>query len=766
MIEIYRKGFRLDIPSTQVVTFKKAQNLNGVQNRYSYSNTLSIEKTTNNKRLLDLTDLPMGKAQTMQNGYEVDVVLNGSIQLRNQILKITKESRDKVDLYLLFSESSLVATLKATYINEVVKDIKYKKTRDDFATRAFFGFDTITPSVFVQTQSPAGQYVAEEMPLLINLQWLVLKMFTDNGYTVYGDFTLDSNTIKEYYVAPNQGVYQVYSGSGDGFSPVFDANLTAFDLLNQTLAYFNCYATTDDTYRTVVINQWSNLSNYKTSFKDYSRFFVDYQDFTFQSRLAKRNEMKYSDSEETFNSYFSNPLSSEDSATYLDSKFGSGSTMLFDDAEVNDDGTIALRANGELGESSAIRIYKISPDYSYFYVYEDGFKGFAPVQARRALSVSMREVFNTFHKTYTEFILTPLIQNVIFRYDDIFATDFSMTEVFFVEQQSSYWIPLEINFSTKKDQIAVKSMLVKQRKVPSPILNNFNAVLLNFRERVVFPVEYLLAMYPVPPNEYPWSEIIFKSYDQSKNSLYVNGVLVPANSLPQAFPIEGIVIEFEGDEPGDTIPDTLTDSLYIQAIDSNGGISNDAYITLKHTGVAILQSDFIQNEPYHFEQLNTNAGGLRINIIEYVVGPRPNLNQTITSVGFVDRTGSSVLEADDDFNLVDPTEIYTNVKVTTPAFNMRIRTANIGLGKAQGRVRLMISYGTALNIIQEWAANDNTDTVINVPSYTHTNSVSVVDEKIRVYFWIDFKNLTGFNGIDFQLDIEDFGATIKTTKIF
>lgn len=776
MIEIYRKGFRLDIPTTQIVTFKKAQNLNGVQDRYSYSNTMSLAKTANNKKLLDLTDLPMGKAQTMQNGYQVDIVLNGSIQLRNQTLKITKETKDKVDLYLLYADSDIVSRLKNLYINDVVKDIKYKKTRSEFARLAFADYNPLAPAVFVQTQPVSGLYVVEEMPLLINLQWLIYKMFLDIGYAMHGDFASTVTTVKDYYVAPNQGIYQIYSGTGDGFSPAFDTNLTAFDLLNQTLAYFNCYATPDDTNRNVIINHWSNLGNYKDTFKDYSRFFVDYKDFAFQSRLAKRNNLTYSDSGDTFNSYFNNSLSSEIEATYLASKFGSGSTNIFDDSEINEDNTIAVRANGELGETSAIRIYKIQQGLSNLIVYEDGLPGGSGVEARRAIPVSMREVYNEFHQAYTDFILTPLIQNVIFRYDEILAKDFSMTEVFFIEQLASYWIPLEINFSTTKDRIDVRAMLIKARKVVSPILNNFNAVLLDFRQRVIFPVEYLLSMYPIPPNEHEWDQVIFKSYDQTKNALYVNGVLVPANSLPQVFPIAGITIEFEADLPGATIPNTLTDSLYIQAIDTNGGISNDAYITLKHTGVANLESNFKQMTDYLWEGTNLDNAGFRLNVLEYTTGLRPNLNNTITSLvpGVID--GSGTLVANDSFNAIVTSEPYGATLVTIPPFVLTLITENMGTARAQLTVRVIIAYGGIVDggnngivdTVREYNSTDNQAQTIIVPQLSYGIPALANGDKIRIYFWIEAKNAAFAQpgSINATVGIRTLQASISTTKTY
>jgi len=290
MIEIFRKGFRLDINPTQVITFKKSQNLNGIQDRYAYSNTISLDKTANNKKLLELFDLPTNKVASLMNGYTVDVVLNGSINLRNQTLKIQKETLEKIDTYLLYSDNALVVKLKEQYINAIVAGFLYKKDINEFFNKS----EGVTSrTAFVETQENSGLYVIEEMPILIQLQELLKMVFVSNGYTVYGDFFVADNDVSEYYVAPNKGVYQIYE-TGLGFAPTFDANLTAFDFLNQTLAFFNCYAEVDDTYRTLVVNKWTNLDGYKSNYVDYSKYFVNYSDYTFQSKLAKRNELTYS----------------------------------------------------------------------------------------------------------------------------------------------------------------------------------------------------------------------------------------------------------------------------------------------------------------------------------------------------------------------------------------------------------------------------------------------------------------------------------------
>ena len=751
MIEIFRKGFRLDISPSQIVTFKKSQNLNGIQERYAYSNTISLEKTANNKKLLGLFDLPTNKVSSLMNGYEVDIVLNGSIHLRNQTLKIQKEGLEKIDTYLLYSDNALVIKLKETFINAVASGYLYKKTFADFVEK----------SAFMESQPKSGLFVIEEMPIVINLQDLVKKIFTDNNYTVFGDFFSMTDSFKDYYIAPNKGTYQVYSGVGNGFAPTFDPALDSFAFLSQVLAFFNCYAEVDDTYKTVLINKWTNLANYKSTYVDYSKYFVNYQDYTFQSKLAKRNEMTYSDSGTTFNSFFANFISSQDKATYLDSAFGSGSLNLFDDSELLDGGTIELRTNGEVGETSAVRIFKLSTETITANVYASGIA--YPVTNRKAVPVSMQTVYTDFHKDYTDFILTPLVTNIQFRYDDILAATFSLTKVFFIEQLSSYWIPLEINFSTKKDLITIKAMLVKKKKVLSPILNDFNSVLLDFKEKALFPLEYLNSMYPMPPNEYPWDVVIFRSYGQDLNRLYINDVLIPAASLPQAFSLADIVtIKIEANKSSDTVADFNSASLYIQAIDTNGGISNEAYINIKHTGIASLESNYQQVVDFNYIRNDFDIGNLYVSPVKYFLGLKPNLNNTITSADLV----SNGTGPDDTFNLVVSADAYTQVKVEVLPFTIHLRTANNGIGKARATARVMLFDGVNNIQLYEVGTADNQEKTVVTPTLTSTIASSPVSRKIRVYVHYFFDNRRGSNSgsMDVETDISDMQVIISTIK--
>ena len=756
MLEIYRKGFPFDLDQDQIVTFKKSQNLNGIQDRYSYSNTIPMDLTANNKKLLDLYYLPTNKVTTLMNGFEVDAVFN-NIRLKDQILKIQKEGKEKVETFLLFSDNQLLIKLKTVYLNETFKDFRYNKTVAAFTAAQSGG--TIT-APFVETQESTGFYVVEEMPILLNVQEALKKIFVDNGYTVFGEFFLQTDTIKDYFIAPNVGVYQIYSGSGEGFSPVFDENLTGFDLINAILKYFNCYAAVDDTYKTVVVNKWTSLNNFKDNFIDYSAYFINYKDYVFQSKLAKKNNLNYSDSGSLFNSFFTNNLSSQSEATYLDTSFGAGSTLLFADSDLLENGNIELRANGEIGEKSAIRIYKVSAGTITAPIFENGVAQSAT--GKRAVSVSMRDVYDSFHKDYTDFILTPLIVNIQFRYDDILAETFSMTKVFLITQLSSYWIPLEINFTSDKDFINVRAMLVKKRKVETPILNNFNSIILDFKEKALFPLSLLNGMYPKPPNTYNWDEIIFRSYDQNLNSLFVNDVLVPAASLPQAFTLSAVSsVKIEANKPSDTQPDSNTAELIIQATDTNGGRSNDAYINIKHTGIAQLESNFLQNAAFNYSRNTFDGGFLFVNLLGYVTGLKPNLNNTITSVVPV----STILGTNDDFNLVVASESYSNVKIDISAFNVILTTSNNGIGKARAKVQLILSKNGVLFFLKEVSVANNGTVNVNVPAISVALQSIVAGDKIKVYMFYTFDNVRGLNSGSMNVATTITGMAVNITTI-
>lgn len=756
MIEIKIKGFKLDIPKGQIVTFKKSQNLNGIQSRYSYSNTITLDKTANNKKLLGLFDLPTSKTNSLKNSIEIDAVINQSINLNNQILKIQKETLTKVEVYILYSNTQLTNTLKSTLVNDLVKEYVYKKTIPAFIQNQSITQPLEYKSIFLETQEKSGFYVVEEMPLALQVQNIIRKFFLQNNYSVFGSFFEENNEVAKYYIAPNKGVYQVYS-AGDGFAPTFDDSLTAFNLLDYCLKFFNCYVDVDDTYKTVNINNWNELNNYKINFKDYSDYFINYSDYFFDGKLSKKNELTYSDSGSTFNSFFTSNYSEKEKETYLASEFGSGTLNLFEDSEIDEaTGLLEVRNNGDAGETSAIRIFKISESEFTYPIYQNGTK--QNVTARKAKPISMFEVYQNFHKNYIDFILTPLICNFDFRYDAIFVNEFSMNRVFFVEQLASYWIPLEINFSTKKDKVSVKAMMVKKKISLAPKLNNFNSIILDFKEKGLFEKLNLLSMY-ASTNEYEFYQVVFKSYNENFNKLFVNDIFVPAASLPQVFLLSEInTIKIEANKNSDTVPDKNTDSLYIQAIDSNGGISNDAYINIKHTGIASLESNFIQNSDITYSRSGFDSGERFVNPFNYILGNKPNLNNTIISVSQILKGGGD----DEDFDLVTTNQVYNKIDFVLYPCILTLNLDNNGLGRAKGYVLIYLKIGSQLIKLYENTASNNDNKTFQIPQIKRSGLNVPSNTDIRLFVYYRYFNRKNLGSIDVNFTVSNFKLDIKS----
>lgn len=748
MIEIKIKGFRLDIKEDQIVTFKKAQNLNGVQSRYAFSNTLTIEKTANNLKLLNLQYLPTSKVTSLMNGTTADVILNGSIQLKNQSIIIQKETLNTVDIYILYSDNLLLSKMKSTFLNSTLSAFKYKKNLEEF-------------SFFAPTQE-SGLLVLEEMPEPISVRQIITHIFATYNYLVYGDFLTDNFPFGEYYVTPNKGIYQIYS-SGDGFSPAFEDGLDEFTFLNMVLKFFNLMADIDDNQKTVTINSWNNLKKFKSTFVDLSKQFVNYEEFAFQSKLAKKNELTYKDSPVIYNSFFSNYFSKTAKATYLSSDFGTGALNMFEDSEIDEFGNIPLRTNGAVGEVGAINIWKLSDQVVEKTIFVAGVPTL--VYGRDLVSVPMQAVYKEFHKDYTDFILTPIVTNLEFRYNDIFVNDFSITRVFYVEQLSSYWIPLEINFSTKKDKVNVKALMIKARKVPAPILLNYNTIVLNFKEKQLFPLEFLLSMYPMPPNEFDWGDVVFKLYNQSINRLYINDVLLPNTALPQTFVLSEIdTIKIEANQASDTTPDHNSDQIFLQAIDVNGGISNEAYINVVHSGIGYLESNFEQFDTMNYQRQNFDSGIHFIQPYNYVVGLKPNLNNTVISKlqsqqGTIPTAnGYSMLILEDDYNFI---------KVKISSMELFLKTESNGAGKARAKFEIILYREGSLTTLYETSIADTNEFIINTPNLTYTFNDLEVGNRIGVYLRYTFDNRAGSNSgsMNVYTQIKNAKIAFSTTKI-
>lgn len=605
MIQIFINNEQLDLDADSLVTFKKSQQLNGVQDQYSYSNNFTLKNSSKNRRLLGINYLPNSKAKSMTSGYTVDVVLNGCIFLKRQTLKVQKESPDTIPVYIIFTDSLFVAKAKAILMSQIDTGVSYNK--DIFSFLLLNSPDyTDARTAPISAQDTSGLIVVEESVILLNIKALVLKIFSQLSYSVVGDILTD-NDIANYFTSSNVGWYGL-----DG-TPQFDESLTAYDFLNSVLKTFNGYIEVSDSSRSLGLFLWKNIESRKSQFVNYSDKFVNFTEYAFDGGLAKKNTVTYSESPDYYNGFFDNNKSIVETAEYLNSDFGAGSLRLFEDQDLEDDGTVPLRTVGELTEPQTLNIFRFEDVRTSAPVYSNGVLTYQLMY--RAFSPNILEIWQLFHQAYTRNIALPTVAQLRFRYDAIMLANFKMQEVFFVKQLSTYWLPLELNFSTKKDEVRVKALMIEKVAADVPIVFDQNLSVDFYGDVYILDLFALYAAYNVSRAQ----TMIITGADLSKNNIYVNGVQVLA--FPTAIDVSG-VFEFKisNIEPNNVKSNS---DINFQFVSQEGGSSRIAKINVAHNGRANFLSEFRSelDTMYRYAVSDTNGIDVRLNYSAKITTP-------------------------------------------------------------------------------------------------------------------------------------------------
>ncbi len=589
MIKIIIKNEELDIDTAAVVTFKKSQQLNGIQDLYSFSNNFNLKDSAKNRRLLGINYLPNSKAKAMTQGYDVDVVLNGCIFLKRQKLKVQKETPGAIPVYLIFADNLFVATAKNILLSQIT-GFDYNKTLGDFlATNTPFHTDLRTAPISAQDKS--GFVVVEEVPALIRVKALVEAIFNQMGWAFTGDILTDAD-FGNYYTSSNVGVY-----GSDGL-PKFDVTKTVYAFMIDVLETFNGYIEVSGSSKMVGFYLWKNIEGLKKNFVDYSDKFVGFEEYAFEGGLAKINTVSYSDSPDYYNGFFDNNKSIVEKTEYLKSNFGAGSLRLFADQELQDDLTLPLRVVGETSEPKVMNLFRFEETQSFVDIYSGGVK--YSYNLYKAYSPNILALWQIFHQAYCKNIALPTIAQLKFRYDAIFLSEFRMGQVFFVKQLATYWLPMELNFTTKKDGVKVKAIMIEKTALDVPIVFDFVMSLDFFSEKLILDIFLLYSAANVSPAQ----TMIITGADLSKNEIWVNGVQVLAfpTSITVAAGFEFKVVNIEPDNVKSN-----SDVLF-QFVSQEGGVSRVGKINVAHNGYANFLSEF---EPadmtteYNYGQDNT-----------------------------------------------------------------------------------------------------------------------------------------------------------------
>lgn len=574
MIKIILNNEALDIDPSTVVTFKKAQQLNGIQGLYSFSNNFGLKDSAKNRRLLGINYLPNSKAKSMTAGYEVDVILNGCIFLKRQKLKVQKESKGSIPVYLIFADNLFVAKAKNTLMSQIDTGVTYVKSLAEFLDRN----DEIGASgrtAPISAQDKSGLVVAEEVPILLNIKDLVIRIFEQLGYGFTGDILTDPN-IGDYYTSQNVGVY------GPDGTPRFDATKTVYDFMLDFLETFNGYIEVSDSSKLIGLYLWKNIEGLKQNFVDYSSKFVSFEDYVFEGGLAKKNTLAYTGSPDYYNGFFDNNKSVVDKTSYLVSNFGAGEFRFFGDQSLDEDGHIELREIGEVSEPKLMNLFRFEDVQTVVPVYANGFATYAPMY--KAFSPNILEIWQIFHKPYTDNIALPTIAQLKFRYDAIFLANFKMTEVFFLKQLSTYWLPMELNFTTKKEDVRIKCLMIEKTPVDVPVIFDQSLSVDFYGDVFILDV---FALYSAA-NVSPAATMLITAADLTKNDIFVNGVQVLA--FPTSIDVSD---SFELKVSNIETENVLSNSdILFQFVSEAGGVSRVGKINVAHNGRASFVSEF------------------------------------------------------------------------------------------------------------------------------------------------------------------------------
>lgn len=696
MIELFINNERLDMGDT-VVTFRKAQQLNGVQDRYSFSNNFDLPPTSKNKRLLNISYLPNSKAKSMTAGYDVDVVVNGCIFLKNQKLKVQKETEKSIPVYVLFSDSYLTTQLKTLPVNSVDTGVLYAKTLPSYLGHNG-PFNNFARTAYLSAQELSGFVVVNETPILYNLVGFVKKIMLQFGYTPFGDFFEDAELAK-YYFNPNVGIYE---SDGIARKPLLDVNVNCQAFLADVLTTFNAFAVISDVDKNINIALWKNIEAIKSDFVDYSTKFVDFEEYSFSGGLAKKNTLEYASSLPSYNSFFENNKSVEEQTSYLKSDFGAGNMGLFSDQE-----TVTIRTNLETQDAKIFRLYKFESTFADRNVYYNGNPSTRAVYA--AYSPNIFDIWQNFHQAYCRNIALPTIANLTFRYDAIFLNAFKMTEIFYVKQLASYWLPLELSFSTKKDAVKVRALMIEKTHVDIPIIYD-RSVSVNFGEIITIPDASSLYS---ASNISPLSDLKVVNFDKTKNRVYITGsdnAEVEIVSFPTLIDVKTkFKIRIEHTE----VPNKKSSSdLQFQLISLEGGESRVGKLTIRHNGYVNYKSEFLPVAPgtvYNYGKTNVSDFTIWFNQSAQAINVK-NIPHTLAPA-----QGSFEVEA----TAVNAFKVFTldksmqNIKATFRMVNAKYYCSNRG-GSATARTSVTFEIwknGAYLSTIHTGGAVDRFKTV-------------------------------------------------------
>ena len=149
--------------------------------------------------------------------------------------------------------------------------------------------------------------------------------------------------------------------------------------------------------------------------------------------------------------------------------------------------------------------------------------------------------------------------------------------------------------------------------------------------------------------------------------------------------------------------------------------------------------------------------------LNYVVGLKPNLNNTISSVTQLLLDDS----LDDTFNLVQTIAPYANVKMVIEPFTIFLRTESNRKGKARATARVIAYDGVTETQLYQIGSADNDTQTFSIPKLTATFASVPSGRKLRMYIHYSFDNRRGSNSgsMDVETTVSGVKVAINTKVI-
>jgi len=335
----------------------------------------------------------------------------------------------------------------------------------------------------------------------------------------------------------------------------------------------------------------------------------------------------------------------------------------------------------------------------------------------KAFSPNILEIWQTFHRAYCDNIALPTIAQLNFRYDALFLSEFKMGQVFYLKQLATFWLPMELNYSTKKDGVKIKSIMIEKTRADVPVVFDQNLSVDFYGEVFILDIFALYAAFNVSPA----ATMLIVGADLTKNNIFVNGVQVLA--FPTSIGVHGpFELRVENIEPVNVKSNS---DILFQFVSDQGGISRVAKINVAHNGRANFVSEFRSEHDtlYSYGQNDVDGFTRYLNYSAKITTPINIVDTLAPQIGDISAViFVGIPRPPVEFNILDFDRASTVTAQLTVEY-LRLKVSNRG-GGAEARTKIyfrLFKNGVFLKDVHTAAAIDSKKSGDTTIEYLNVN---------------------------------------------